>query len=103
MSFLAGLRFVSESFAPQSRNPFNRDRYFLGGFDQIAQFTRWQKGVRKKLQHVTSHSISWPRTVFCGEVWCDPSIFSRLSRSCTFISSPQMKSRSNSLWKAKKA
>jgi hypothetical protein len=46
-SFLAGLRFVLESFSLQSRNPFNRDPYYLGGFDQIAHFKGGRGGRAK--------------------------------------------------------
>ena len=46
-SFLAGLRFVLESLSRQSRNPFNRDPYFLGGFDQIAHYKGGRGGRAK--------------------------------------------------------
>jgi hypothetical protein len=35
-SFLAGARYLLQAFSPASQNPFNRDPYFLGGFEQIA-------------------------------------------------------------------
>ena len=46
-SFLAGLRFLLESMSPQSRNPFNHDPYYLGGFDQIAH-VKGGRGGRAK-------------------------------------------------------
>jgi AAA ATPase domain len=46
-SFLAGLRFLLESFSRGARNPFNRDPYFLGGFDQIARY-KGGRGARAK-------------------------------------------------------
>jgi len=46
-SFLAGLRFMLESLSRQSRNPFNRDPYFLGGFDQIAHYKGGRGGRAK--------------------------------------------------------
>jgi predicted ATPase len=56
-SFLAGLRFLLESLAPQSRNPFNRDPYFLGGFDQIAHY-RGGRGGRAKKFTMSLHGLS---------------------------------------------
>ena len=46
-SFLAGLRFLLESFSRAAQNPFNRDPYFLGGFEQIAHY-RGGRGGRAK-------------------------------------------------------
>jgi hypothetical protein len=46
-SFLAGLRFVLESFSREGQNPFNHDPYFLGGFEQIAHY-RGGRGGRAK-------------------------------------------------------
>ena len=37
-SFLAATRILLESFTPGSLNPFNRDPYHLGGFEQIAHY-----------------------------------------------------------------
>jgi AAA domain, putative AbiEii toxin, Type IV TA system len=45
-SFLAGVRFLLESFS-RTQNPFNRDPYFLGGFEQIAHY-RGGRGGRAK-------------------------------------------------------
>jgi hypothetical protein len=56
-SFLAGLRFLLESMSPQSRNPFNRDPYFLGGFDQIAHF-KGGRGGRAKSFSMSLHDPS---------------------------------------------
>jgi hypothetical protein len=56
-SFLAGLRFLLEAFSAQGSNPFNRDPYFLGGFEQIAHF-RGGRGGRAK-----SFSLSQEGTV----------------------------------------
>lgn len=46
-SFLAGLRFMLQSFSQQARNPFNSDPYFLGGFDQIAHYKGGRGGRAK--------------------------------------------------------
>jgi predicted ATPase len=46
-SFLAGLRFLLESFSRGARNPFNRDPYFLGGFGQIARYKGGRGGRAK--------------------------------------------------------
>lgn len=46
-SFLAGLRFLLESFSAGSRNAFNRDPFFLGGFDQIAYYKGGKIGRAK--------------------------------------------------------
>ena len=53
-SFLAGLRFVLESLSRQTGNPFNRDPYFLGGFDQIAHY-KGGKGGRAKNFSMSIH------------------------------------------------
>jgi len=51
-SFLAGLRYLLESLRRQAPNPFNRDPYFLGGFDQIAHFTGGEKGTSEGVRDV---------------------------------------------------
>jgi predicted ATPase len=35
-SFLAGLRFIFEAFSSSSQNIFNKEPFFLGGFEEIA-------------------------------------------------------------------
>src|ERR1700733_4028949 len=37
-TFLAAVRFLRESFLRSGENPFNRDPYYLGGFEQIAHY-----------------------------------------------------------------
>ena len=54
-SFLAGLRVALESFTPGSVNPFNRDPYFLGGFEQIAHIGI-RRGVSAKRFHISVQS-----------------------------------------------
>lgn len=39
-SFLAGIRFLFEALGHDSQNAFNRDPYFLGGFEEIAHQDR---------------------------------------------------------------
>ena len=46
-SFLAGLRYLFESYSRRYPNPFNREPYFLGGFQQIAHY-RGGRGGRAK-------------------------------------------------------
>ncbi len=53
-SFLAGLRFALESFSGGAVNPFNRDPYFLGGFDQIAHIGGGgRRGAEAKSFHIS--------------------------------------------------
>lgn len=47
-SFLAGARFLFEGMSKQSQNSFNRDPYFLGGFEQIAHYRGGRNGRAKK-------------------------------------------------------
>jgi hypothetical protein len=65
-SFLAGLRFIFEVLAGNSQNIFNKDPYFLGGFEEIAH----RKGVRPASQFLmtaevpaydTSHQFTFTR------------------------------------------
>jgi hypothetical protein len=37
-TFLAAVRLLLESFLRAGENPFNRDPYYLGGFEQIAHY-----------------------------------------------------------------
>jgi hypothetical protein len=46
-TFMAALRILMESFVRLPQNPFNRDPYFLGGFDQIAHYRGGVKGRAK--------------------------------------------------------
>ena len=55
-SFLAGLRYLLESFSANTGDAFNRDPYFLGGFQQIAHY-RGGRGGRAK---AFSLSIEFP-------------------------------------------
>jgi AAA ATPase domain len=65
-SFLAGLRFIFEGLAGNSQNIFNKDPYFLGGFEEIAH----RKSARPASQflmiaevpeHDTSHQFTFTR------------------------------------------
>lgn len=47
-TFLAATRVLMESFLRSPQNPFNRDPYFLGGFDQIAHYRGGVKGRAKQ-------------------------------------------------------
>jgi predicted ATP-dependent endonuclease of OLD family len=53
-TFLAGLRFLFESFSRNNQNVFNRDPYFLGGFEEIAHYRR---GGRRASQFVMKCTI----------------------------------------------
>lgn len=46
-TFMAAVRILMESFIRLPQNPFNRDPYFLGGFDQIAHYRGGVKGRAK--------------------------------------------------------
>src|ERR1700730_5397324 len=46
-TFLAAVRLLLESFARSPQNPFNKDPYYLGGFDQIAHYRRGRGGRAK--------------------------------------------------------
>jgi hypothetical protein len=46
-TFLAAVRLLLESFSRPSENPFNRDPYYLGGFDQIAHYHGGSPGRAK--------------------------------------------------------
>jgi AAA domain, putative AbiEii toxin, Type IV TA system/AAA domain len=46
-TFMAAVRVLMESFNRSPQNPFNRDPYFLGGFDQIAHYRGGVKGRAK--------------------------------------------------------
>jgi hypothetical protein len=46
-TFLAAVRLLLESFVRSPRNPFNRDPYYLGGFDQIAHYRGGVRGRAK--------------------------------------------------------
>jgi len=46
-TFLAAVRQLLESFTRPSESPFNRDPYFLGGFDQIAHYRGGRPGRAK--------------------------------------------------------
>jgi predicted ATPase len=83
-TFLAALRQLLESFIRIPQNPFNREPYFLGGFDQIAhyrggRFGRAEQftlslmipgsdarqlllpGIRKQSEEATWHSFTFSR------------------------------------------
>lgn len=47
-TFLAGLRFLLESLSRRTVSPFNREPFFLGGFEQIAHFRGGRGGRAKK-------------------------------------------------------
>jgi predicted ATPase len=53
-SFLAGLRTLLEIFRDLPPNPFNRDPFFLGGFEEIAYFRGGRAG-RAKTFTLTAH------------------------------------------------
>lgn len=57
-TFLAAARLLLESSFRTPQNPFNRDPYFLGGFDQIAHYRGGMKGRAKKF----SLSLEIPST-----------------------------------------
>ncbi len=46
-TFLAAVRMLLESFTLSSGSPFNRDPYYLGGFDQIAHYRGGRPGRAK--------------------------------------------------------
>lgn len=46
-SFLAAVRQLIDSFSRTTQNPFNRDPYFLGGFEQIARYPGGKGGRAK--------------------------------------------------------
>ena len=46
-TFMAAVRILMESFIRVPQNPFNRDPYFLGGFDQIAHYRGGVRGRAK--------------------------------------------------------
>jgi hypothetical protein len=47
-TFLAALRILLESFIRAPQNPFNREPYFLGGFDQLAHYRGGSRGRAKR-------------------------------------------------------
>jgi predicted ATPase len=46
-TFLAATRMLLESFVRSPQNPFNKDPYYLGGFDQIAHYRGGMRGRAK--------------------------------------------------------
>lgn len=46
-TFLAAARILLESFIRAPQNPFNREPYFLGGFDQLAHYRGGSRGRAK--------------------------------------------------------
>jgi hypothetical protein len=54
-TFLAATRMILESMRQTSQNRFNRDPYFLGGFDEIAHF---RGGVRGRARQFSVELIS---------------------------------------------
>src|SRR5690606_17846946 len=46
-TFMAAVRILMESFIRVPQNPFNRDPYYLGGYDQIAHYRGGVKGRAK--------------------------------------------------------
>ena len=64
-SFLSGLRYLYESFSRRYTNPFNRVPYFLGGFQQIANY-RGGRGGRAK-SFTLSINLDVPANIRRGE------------------------------------
>ncbi|WP_191908148.1 AAA family ATPase [Hypericibacter terrae] len=48
-TFLAAVRLLLESFIRSPQNPFNREPYFLGGFDQLAHYRGGVRGRAKQM------------------------------------------------------
>ena len=46
-TFFAGVRLLLESFIRSPQSPFNKDPYYLGGFDQIAHYRGGKRGRAK--------------------------------------------------------
>jgi hypothetical protein len=47
-TFLAAVRLLLESFIRSPQNPFNREPYYLGGFDQLAHYRGGVRGRAKR-------------------------------------------------------
>ena len=47
-TFLASVRLLLESFIRSPQNPFNREPYYLGGFDQLAHYRGGVRGRAKR-------------------------------------------------------
>jgi hypothetical protein len=47
-TFLAAIRLLLESFIRSPQNPFNREPYYLGGFDQLAHYRGGVRGRAKR-------------------------------------------------------
>jgi AAA ATPase domain len=65
-SFLAGLRFLFEGLSGGSQNIFNKDPYFLGGFEEIAHRSRGKPAtqfiIRADIaEDRTSHQFTFSR------------------------------------------
>jgi AAA domain, putative AbiEii toxin, Type IV TA system len=61
-TFLAAARLLLESFVRAPQNPFNKDPYYLGGFDQIAHYRGGMRGRAKQF----SLSLEIPASTVVG-------------------------------------